>query len=101
MTKQNVLNLDFDKIGNVVQNATNILKGLMGREDGFKSCVFQISLKEFEIDNGELHFAGRKVAQSTHDDVCRCLLEKIGWMQYLLSCGADKNDYAGDERLKD
>ena len=96
MRKTNVLNLDYDTISNVSENSIEILKSLQGRDDGICNCKFQLTSKQFELKNGKLYIGGRKLAESTHNDVCQCLLELIGWMQFFLSCGADQNDIATD-----
>lgn len=86
------INLDYGTVENIWERSLDVLFRMNAEDNEKQCCTFKISGKRFEFRYGELFFTGKRVTASTFDSVCRCILARVGFMDFLKICGANLNE---------
>lgn len=88
----NFINLDYGTVENIWECSLDVLFRMNAIDKEKQFCQFKILGKRFEFRYGELLFTGKRVTASTFDSVCRCILARVGFMDFLKICGANLNE---------
>lgn len=86
------INLDYGTVEYIWESSLDVLFKMNATDNEEQFCEFKILGKIFEFRYGELFFTGKKVTKSTFDSVCRCILARVGFMDFLKICGANLNE---------
>lgn len=86
------INLDYGTVTNIWERSLEVLLMMNAVDNEKQCCAFKISGKIFEFRYGKLFFTGKRVTKSTFDSVCRCILSRVGFMDFFKICSANLNE---------
>ena len=94
----NCINLDYGTVTNIWERSLDVLFRMNAVDNNKQCCIFKLLGKRFEFHYGELFFTGKKVTKSTFDSVCRCILARVGFMDFLKICGAKVDEHVNCQK---
>lgn len=86
------IDLDYGTVTSIWERSLDVLFKMNAVDNNKQCCIFKLSGKRFEFHYGELFFTRKKVTKSTFDSVCKCILARVGFMDFLKICGANVDE---------